>query len=211
MISTNEITISVHDCFGQRDDVSFIDQFEWKSPAHMKAAIQLWLTSRLAAVSGESSSIRSRNDQLAKEEIDQICMRLASNPKSPPAVLAYLARSADAQLSERIAENPQAPAELLYELACSDVSEVRQAVADNPNTPQFVLELLLSDENPDVRYRMAENPRLPVELLTILCAEDENPYVAARASATLARLSCGRVFRGDFDRVKNRPEVFALR
>jgi hypothetical protein len=212
MILSNGITISVHDCYGQRDDVSFIDQFEWKNSDHMKVAIQMWLASRLAAVSGESASTRARNDQLAQDEIDQIRMRLASNPKSPPAVLVYLAKGAEPKLSERIAENPQSPPELLYELATNDVSDVRQAVADNPNTPRFVLEMLMTDENPDVRYRLAENPALPMDFLTRLCAEDSHPYVAARASATLARLSCGRVFMGDFqERSRARRDVVAIR
>jgi hypothetical protein len=199
MISTNGINISVLDCFGRRDDVSFIDQFEWKTSEHLKLAVQVWLASRLAAVSGgNGGAMRRHHDEANEQEIRQIQMRLASNPKSPPVVLAYLAKNSPSVVRERIAENPQAPGELLYELACDEHSEVRCAVADNANTPRFVLEMLMSDEDADVRYRLAENANLPMELLTRLCAEDSNPYVAARASATLARLSCGRVFRADF-------------
>lgn len=199
MISTNGINISVLDCFGRRDDVSFIDEFAWASSDHLKIAIQVWLASRLAAVSGGTGgAMRKHHDQLADAEIREIQLRLASNPKTPPVVLAYLARNAEAGVRERIAENPQTPGEMLYELACDDNANVRCAVSDNSNSPRFVLEMLMSDEDADVRYRLAENANLPMELLTRLCAEDSNPYVAARASSTLARLSCGRVFRADF-------------
>ena len=199
MISSNGINISVLDCFGRRDDVSFIDQFEWKKSEHLKIAIQVWLASRLAAVAGgNGEAIKRHHDEVAQDEIEQIQMRLASNPQSPPVVLAYLAKNANRRVLERIAENAQSPGELLYELACNEDPEVRSAVADNSNTPRFVLEMLLSDEHADVRYRLAENANSPMELLTRLCAEDANPYVAARASATLARLSCGRVYCADF-------------
>jgi hypothetical protein len=208
MIRSNGMSISVLDCFGRRDDVTFIDQFEWNKPEHLKLAVQVWLASRLAAVSGgNGGAMRRHHEEVADEEIRQIQMRLASNPKTPPVVLAYLARNAQRGVRERLAENPQAPGELLYELACDEDSDVRCAVADNSNTPRFVLELLMVDEDADVRYRLAENANLAMELLTRLCAEDSNPYVAARASATLARLSCGRVFSADFSerfRARNR-------
>lgn len=199
MISINGISISVLDCFGRRDDVSFIDQFQWNKPEHLKMAIQVWLASRLAAASGgHGGALRAHHREATDSEIRQIQMRLASNPKTPPVVLAYLARDAESCVRERIAENPQSPGELLYELACDENSDVRSAVADNSNTPRFVLELLMADEDPDVRYRLAENANLAMEFLTRLCAEDPNPYVAARASTTLAKLSCGRVFSADF-------------
>jgi hypothetical protein len=210
MIASNGIKISVTDCFGRREDGSFINEMEWESPDHVREAIKVWLASRLAAVAGEAAqTVCVRSDSLCDDELEQIRMRLASNPQSPPAVLSYLAKMASATLLERIAENPRTPAQLLEELATNPLSNVRAAVADNPSTPKEVLELLLSDADADVRYRLAENANLSEELLTRLCAEDANPYVAARASATLARLSCGRVFRGDFlERAKVRVVAF---
>ena len=42
--------------------------------------------------------------------------------------------------------------------------------------------------NPDVRFGLADNSRMPICILEQL-AQDENPYVAHRASLTLSRLA----------------------
>jgi len=212
MIASLGISISTLDCHGRRDDSSFISDLEWSNAEHVRAAVQLWLASRLAAASGGSSPVQgARDSSLGDQELAQIRMRLACNPKSPAAVLAYIAHTSQGSKAvERVAENPNASPELLIELAHHADGDVRAAVADNPNVTSELFEILMADENPDVRYRLAENPNLPMQLLTRLCADDSNPYVAARASATLARLSCGRVFRADFE-IRGRSKVVAIR
>ena len=47
--------------------------------------------------------------------------------------------------------------------------------------------ILLADSNADVRYRLAESYHLPKALLEML-ADDQNPFVAARACKTLKRI-----------------------
>ncbi len=52
--------------------------------------------------------------------------------------------------------------------------------------PQVIF-ALTHDSSPDVRYSIAENYSSPIEALDLL-TEDENPYVAYRASMTLLRI-----------------------
>lgn len=210
MIVTNGIEISGKDCFGRREDLSFIVRFNWKTSDHLKEAIQVLLAARLAeACQSELPAVvepsatgwgcRKRTDLLNEEEFERTRMQIASNPNTPPAVLEYLAKSATPKVLERIAENPRAPVCLLEKLSRSPLANVRAAVSENCNTPEETLELLTQDIDPDVRYRMAENHLMPVGLLAKL-ALDDNPYVVARASQTLARLSGGRVLHRTFAR-----------
>lgn len=111
---------------------------------------------------------------------------IASNPNTPSAVLAALAKSDAATLLERIAEHPSTPASILIELADHPSGTVRAAVTENPNCPPELLWHLVRDEDADVRFRIAENPLLSEQLLVMLCY-DVNPYVSMRAQRTLAR------------------------
>lgn len=197
MIVTNGLDISGKDCFGRREDLSFIVRFHWKTPDHLKEAIQVLLAARLASAETAPKPSRRRSVVLDDLEFEQIRMQIASNPNTPPAVLAYLAKNATPTVLERIAENPRTPIELLSELASSPIAGVRAAVGENSATPLTVLEQLLTDSDADVRYRLAENPQMPLELLKRL-SEDMNPYVASRAASTAARLRSGRILRGEF-------------
>jgi hypothetical protein len=87
---------------------------------------------------------------------------------------------------------------MLEQLALHPSASVREAVADNMNTPIDTLWLLAADECADVRYAIAENHNVPLAILSSL-SEDENPYVACRAGATIARLCSGiNVLRTSF-------------
>lgn len=200
MIVTNGIEISGKDCFGRREDLSFIVRFNWKTSDHLKEAIQVLLAARLAAACNDLPSVaehsatgwgcRKRTDLLDEAEFERVRMQIASNPNTPPAVLEYLAKSATPRVLERIAENSRTPIELLEKLARSPLSNVRAAVADNSNTPEEILEVLVRDTDTDVRYRMAENPCMPVGMLAKLVL-DENPYISARAAQTMTKIAAG--------------------
>ncbi len=86
-----------------------------------------------------------------------------------------------------IAESPSATAEILAELALSAFVEVREAVADHKACPASVHIMFLQDDCIELRYAMAENHNLNTLVLEKL-AEDDNPFVAARAEQTMRRL-----------------------
>jgi hypothetical protein len=87
----------------------------------------------------------------------------------------------------RVAENPRTPRQTLDKLAKDESSEVRASLAGNPSAPLWMLRELTKDGSADVRYSLAEDNSMPKQILWIL-AEDENPYVAARAEKTLQML-----------------------
>lgn len=198
MIVTNGLDISARDYFGRREDLSFIVRFNWKSSTHLKEAIQLLLAARLEDASGSvGRKVRMRSDVLDDAEFEAIRQQVASNPSTPPAVLAYLAKHGSPRVLERVAENPRTLPQSLEQLAQANGANVRAAVADNANTPLDVLTMLATDPDVDVRYRIAENPTVCEDTLKAL-SEDSNPYVSARANATLARVSGGTLVEAPF-------------
>lgn len=210
MIATNGLEITVKDNFGRREDLSFIVRFNWKTSDHLKEAIQVLLAARLSELSCNDGTMRSSKRRplpLNESEFEEIRLQIASNPDTPPAVLAYLARTASEKVLERIAENPRTPVNVLEVLAESPYARVRVAVAENADTPLEVLAKLVDDEHVDVRYAMAENPSMPASVLVKLVA-DANPYISARASATLSRLTSGQgqVLRAVFGTARSHNE-----
>lgn len=209
MIEINGLEINGKDSLGRREDLSFIVRFQWKTSDHLKEAIQLLLSSRLAALVETESMCqpfsRRFSGTIDDVEFEKIRMQIASNPSTPPTVLVYIAQGAGPAVLERIAENPQTPTTLLNLLSRHPVGAVRAAVGENLNTPEHVLARLVVDEDLDVRYRLAENPLLPHDVLLRL-TEDCNPYVAFRAVATMSRAVGGRVVRGDFSDRKSRSD-----
>lgn len=95
------------------------------------------------------------------------------------------------------AENPSTSASALHKLAKSADLGVRIAIADHINTSIETIMLLTHDVSADLRYALAENHNIDPQALRVL-TEDSNPYVAHRASKTLARLSGGTVISGVF-------------
>lgn len=88
----------------------------------------------------------------------------------------------------RLAADPETDATILRKLSRQPHSAVKESLLDNPNLPGEVLFDLASDKNPDIRYLVASTPYANGGILRML-QEDENPYVAARASETLERVS----------------------
>ncbi|HEY9790178.1 MAG TPA: hypothetical protein V6D22_07260 [Candidatus Obscuribacterales bacterium] len=203
----NRLDVDAKEFFSRREDLSFIVRFNWKTSNHLKEAIQVLLASRLENTDTDASVKveRKRSDVLDDNEFRQIRRIIASNPNTPPAVLAYLAKNSDADILERIAENPRTPLNTLERLARSSSPVVRAAVAENINVSPDILTILGTDPDDDVRYHLAENPHLPEELLVAL-TEDLNPYVRYRAEATLLRVSGGMVLTGTFARAVIREE-----
>ena len=112
---------------------------------------------------------------------------LAGDPTITAQKLARLARSRHPRVRARVAENTGASEALLVALSADAVAEVRAAVAANPRAPYNLLVYLLGDQSADVRYALAEDYDLAPELLDWL-SQDQNPYVAERASKTLKRV-----------------------
>jgi len=96
-------------------------------------------------------------------------------------------REQGVQLLVRIADSVRAT-KTLEQLSQHKHSDVRIAVSDNPCTPQQVMLNLAADLDLDVRYAVAENPHAPLAALLLL-EDDTNPYIASRATKTIARLS----------------------
>jgi hypothetical protein len=120
---------------------------------------------------------------------------IACNPETPSAALYMLSKLHSPGLLKRIAGNPNCPAELIAEIARHPLPEVRLAVCDNPFVPESVMVLLIEDTSADVRYALAENHNLSSEILERL-SNDENPYVANRATRTLQRLNKSKGKKG---------------
>lgn len=113
---------------------------------------------------------------------------IASDPKTPPAVLELFLISSDTGIIEKAAGNPSLPVDALTELSQHYDPAVKEAVIDNCRTPKEVLLSLAADPDPDIRYYLAESHNVDDEVILLLC-DDENPYVAARANQTWCRIS----------------------
>lgn len=100
-------------------------------------------------------------------------------------VLACLATDESIQIRRRVADNANTPNDALALLASDSAPAVRAAVARNPRTPVYILRALSNDDDVSVRYAIASNPEMPDAILLSLFL-DPDPYVAERASHTLA-------------------------
>lgn len=109
----------------------------------------------------------------------------SGTPDTPAEVLACLAADERPAVRRRVAVNASTSPETLAELACDTAPSVRAAVARNPRTPVFVLRKLSQDDDVSVRYAIAANEEMPDAILLSLFM-DPDPYVAERASHTLA-------------------------
>lgn len=109
----------------------------------------------------------------------------SGSAETPAAVLAVLAVDEDPLIRKRCAENLNCNGDVLAHLADDSEAAVRAAVARNKHTPLFVLRKLTSDKSAVVRFGIAANPEMPDAILLSLFM-DPDPYVAERASKTLA-------------------------
>lgn len=109
----------------------------------------------------------------------------SGTPNTPPAVLDVLASDERVSIRKRVAENPSVSPKTLEMLSSDPAQDVRLAVAKNRRTPVHVLRKLSSDVAVDIRYAIAANPEVPDAILLSMFM-DPSPYVADRASQTLA-------------------------
>lgn len=119
----------------------------------------------------------------------------AANPQTSPTELVILSENESAAIRARVAENPSTPLYLLAYLAQDANCDVRVGVASNPKVTMNVLEWLVHDRCADVRYALAEDYNMPEPVLLRL-THDENPYVAARARSTMARMTSASLTGG---------------
>ncbi|MDR3617240.1 MAG: hypothetical protein P4L53_27035 [Candidatus Obscuribacterales bacterium] len=127
----------------------------------------------------------------------------AGDPNCSPEMLEDLARDKVDRIRLRVAENPGTPIEVLELLAADKNVDVRIAVGTNSSTPPNVRRNLAFDHDLNVRLGLAEDLQTPLELLNMLC-HDTNPYVSCRAEQTKAlvispsapiNIDCLRIWR----------------
>lgn len=81
-----------------------------------------------------------------------------------------------------LASNPSTPPEILAELANSGNVVVRTKVALHPNTSAFTLDKLVRDEDCVVRYRATDNPNTQLSTLEMLVETQADSSFRARCS-----------------------------
>ena len=96
---------------------------------------------------------------------------IASNPNTPPTILAALAADANCDVRCAVAGNPNTPLASLAALAADADWLVRHRVARNPSPPTANLEALAADADEDVRYVVGGNPSTPPTTLVALAAD----------------------------------------
>jgi len=184
-------------------DLSFAYSFNWERPEEqIREALKVLLCNReensgntepqraevmIKTKETEQDLKRQAIKKSAALEAARIRWLLAINPNTPPPVLDHLTRNAPSQLLERIGEHPRAHSTTLARLAVHSDCQVRASVAENMNASMKTIWNLVRDPSPDVRLRLAESYTVPIAILRVL-ADDENPYVSARAQTTLLRL-----------------------
>jgi hypothetical protein len=107
----------------------------------------------------------------------------AGDPNCSPEVLEDLARDEVDRIRLRVAENTATPTEVLEFLAEDKNVDVRIAVGTNSSSPPDVRRNLAFDQDLNVRLGLAEDPNTSLEVLNIL-SRDANPYVSCRAEQT---------------------------
>lgn len=112
----------------------------------------------------------------------------AGNSLSTAEELRELLKLKDQEIRLRLAENPASPPDVLAKLSDDPDPDVRAFVAGNPSTPKHIVQRLSEDEHGDIRYSMASNPCLPLEILYKL-GQDQNPFVSDRAQKTIAGIA----------------------
>ena len=182
--------------------------FSWGYPDYIKQAFDFMKSSGSADIPpwADSKDMTWKQLRHALETADSFRVRylVAGNPNTPPNVLDFLSREGSARVAQRVAENPRAHAATLERLARHSQPDVRLAVSENPQAPEGALLALTKDSNADIRYCMAENCNMPLAVLEVLCS-DENPYVSARAQASLRTITNkAEVLVPDFSRVARR-------
>lgn len=104
-----------------------------------------------------------------------VCVAVAWNPQTSPAVLERLCREPRAGVRTAAARNPSTPSSLAEELAVDTADGVRHAVACVTHD-EALLALLSNDPSPTVRVRVARRRATPADILRFL-ADDVDERV----------------------------------
>lgn len=150
---------------------------------------------RQKATLARASSTATSPDELAKlgrrGNLD-VKMRVALNPKTPPATVERIAEQPT--LRYYLVFKPDAPPVVLRKIVEDHRSkkDALLAAAGHPHAPVDVLDALSGHPDPRVRAEVARNPRVRQEILNRL-ANDADPGVADAARSSLdARSGGGR-------------------
>jgi len=127
--------------------------------------------------------------ELAKDEDEDVCFKLAGNVNTPVEALEDLVEKWP-RLRKVVAANVNAPVPLLEKLAgVEDGDEwnydIREAVAGNKNAPKRLLEKLRTDVASNVRAAVSKNKNTPMEMLEKL-TEDEDGFVRGAVAENMS-------------------------
>jgi len=103
------------------------------------------------------------------------------NPKTPLAVLDFLARSEVRAIRWRVALNDNVPPYILELLSTDPWVDIRKRVADHRNTPVNVLRCLAEDEDASVARSVAQHKNTPPDVLAALSVHDHDTVRHAAA------------------------------
>ena len=188
-------------------ELSHCFYFTWGYPDYVRQAFQLLHAAGDDAVPHDPHKDLTWSQlRHALEVADSHRIRylVAGNPNTPQNVLDFLSKAPQAKVAQRVAENPHTHAVTLQRLSRHEDADVRLAVSENAHAPENVLLALTADPNSDIRYCMAENCNMPLTVLEVLCS-DENPYVSARALASIKSITNKpEILMPDFSRVARR-------
>ena len=115
----------------------------------------------------------------------------ATDPSTPPEVLAKLATLKDRATRHAAADNPSTPVTALNDLSKDSDAWIRSGVASNTSTPIETLKALRQDKDPMVLGSLAENRSTPIKdlqsFITSSSSDYNNPATirSERASRTL--------------------------
>lgn len=168
--------------------VNFI--YGWGYPDFVALGIDLVLTydKEWASFSHDNELTWSQLRRLL-EQVDCLHVKrlIAASPDTSSSVLHFLSDCGDHFVLEKVAANPSSRTPTLARLSRHADHQVRMAVAENSCAAPEIYLTLCDDPSVDVRYCLADNLHVGPTVLERL-VQDENPYVSARASQSLASL-----------------------
>lgn len=154
------------------------DAPDWRLPGVLAAVIDL-ASSEVPKGTIEEALVRLSKSRLRDPDVRQAA---ASHERTPPAVLARLARVADSGIRAAVAANPRTPADALEALSTDPDEYVRTRVSGNESTPLAAIIALSHDASPKVRQGIAARVSLAPDVLERLL-NDESQEVREIALA----------------------------
>ncbi|MUU73524.1 hypothetical protein [Pseudarthrobacter sp. GA104] len=154
------------------------DAPDWRLPGVLAAVIDL-ASSEVPKGTIEEALVRLSKSRLRDPDVRQAA---ASHQRTPPAVLARLARVADSGIRAAVAANPRTPADALEALSTDPDEYVRTRVSGNESTPPAAIIALSHDASPKARQGIAARVSLAPDVLERLL-NDESQEVREIALA----------------------------